>query len=67
LEEDLRPPIVFIIEWYIPEEITSANFITIYNRVFWSTINSNEPDILTIPTILKSPTEGKFLFRAAPG
>ena len=48
----------------IPLVIQSANDITVNNLVFWRTINSKLPDILTTPVILRSPTEGKSLLSA---
>ena len=51
----------------IPLVIQSANDITVNNLVFWRTINSKLPDILTTPVILRSPTEGKSLLSAKPG
>ena len=60
-------PTDFNMQWWIPLDIAFASNITVYNLVFCKTINSKEPEIFTIPSMLKSPTSGKSLFNAIPG
>ena len=48
-------PTDFNMQWWIPLDIAFASNITVYNLVFCKTINSNEPEIFTIPSMLKYP------------